>query len=62
MCNGSCTTEKDLERLRDEFAMAALTGLTSACDEQGQWTGTNEAGVAIEAYRIADAMLEARKK
>jgi hypothetical protein len=47
-----------LERLRDEFAMAALTGLlaNSSHDdlEPSAW--------GHDAYTIADAMMEARRK
>jgi hypothetical protein len=42
--------------LRDQFAMAALTGLVVA--GAGKVTVTN---TAIAAYDFADAMLEARK-
>jgi len=46
------TTER--QRLRDEFAMAALTGLLSHDYD-------NMPNLAHEAYLIADAMLEARE-
>ena len=39
--------------LRDEFAMAALTGMLS--DGRGSWD-------SHEAYRIADSMMKARKE
>lgn len=51
--------EDDLERtkLRDTFACAALTGFLS------QHGGVfNYSACAKDAYSIADAMLEARKK
>lgn len=40
--------------LRDEFAMRAMQGLISHYGDDGD-------GVAITSYRIADAMIEARK-
>jgi len=43
--------------LRDQFAMAALTGLIPTIKAIG-W---NPREMAQEAYRFADAMLEARK-
>jgi hypothetical protein len=47
--------------LRDWFAGQALAGLASAHDQKGLWQGaTPEA--AFEAYKLADAMLEARKR
>lgn len=46
--------------MRDYFAAAALTGLCAACDLSGDWTGA-QARAAKEAYRLADAMLAARK-
>jgi|15BtaG_2_1085339.scaffolds.fasta_scaffold02350_12 hypothetical protein len=42
--------------LRDQFAMAALTGEVANPDSRG---GYSE--FAARAYRLADAMLEARK-
>ena len=45
--------------LRDEFAMAALTGLCSATDTTGTWTALSDNTVR-QAYKIADAMLVAR--
>jgi hypothetical protein len=44
-------------RLRDEFAMAALTGLLT-----DPICALHSAEVAADAYRYADAMLEARKR
>lgn len=44
------------ERLRDEFAMAALTGLLSASST----IGTRE-GYCKGAYEFADAMMKARE-
>ena len=49
-----------LERLRDEFAMSAVTGLTTATDPDGKWF-FDAKDVATEAYLIADAMLKARE-
>lgn len=50
--------------LRDRFAAAALTGLV-----QSKYSSTNSISIqmseqvlAVNAYRYADAMLEARKK
>ena len=45
----------ETKTLRDEFAMAALTGMITADHE---FTDR----IAEEAYEIADAMMEARKK
>ena len=44
--------------LRDEFAMAALQGLMMANYQDCPFPG----GYAEEAYKVADSMLEARKK
>jgi hypothetical protein len=57
------------ERLRDEFAMAALTGLCGnsvgpyQASASSGWTLVNcsHLDVARQAYTLADAMLEARK-
>ena len=48
--------------LRDYFAGQALSGLTSATNENGEWMGDSMSGVAHEAYAIADAMLKERSK
>ena len=49
--------------LRDYFAAKAITGFTSATNQDGVWTGDECAeGIAIEAYKIADAMLNQRTK
>lgn len=48
-----------LSRLRDEFAKAALTGLTLGLVLDA-WEPT-EKSVADEAYKLADAMLKARE-
>lgn len=45
------------KELRDEFALAALTGILSDPNS----AGSNEY-IAAQAYDYADAMLEARKK
>lgn len=42
--------------LRDQFAMAALTGLIASADLEAELHH-----FALDAYAIADAMLEARK-
>ncbi len=44
------------ERLRDEFAMAALPVVMQA------FTGYAYELIATESYRVADAMLNAREK
>jgi hypothetical protein len=45
--------------MRDYFAAAALTGLMSAHNSNGEWT-FDTANAAKAAYRVADAMLKAR--
>jgi len=47
--------------LRDYFAAKALAGLTSACDEGGNWTAPDSHITAVRAYAYADAMLAARE-
>ena len=47
----------DLE-LRDLFAMNAMTGFHRG----SLWTGGDWDGVAERCYKLADAMLEARRK
>lgn len=47
--------------LRDQFAMAALTGMMSAANSEGEWTHCISSASEL-AYRAADAMLEARDK
>lgn len=52
------------DRLRDEFAMAALTGLLAYSSNEGTGNYHNNSdapGVAGAAYDYADAMMEARK-
>ncbi len=44
--------------LRDQFAMAALTGLINRAFSE---LGNSESAYAALAYEYADAMLEARK-
>ena len=46
--------------LRDWFAGQALAGISSGHDRDGRWSWEANAA-AREAYRIADAMLAARK-
>ena len=48
---------EDQKTLRDEFAMAALPSLASRHRADVAW-----AEIAPTAYKIADAMMEARKK
>lgn len=59
-------TTEQRARLRDEFAMAALTGCLASEDYQaGQnyWLGADgEARLAERAYSIADAMLKERDR
>ena len=50
--------ERDRLTLRDQFAMAALTGFMGSGDCA---TGNHDATAKL-AYRFADAMLEARKE
>ena len=47
------------ERLRDEFAYAALKGILSGRHPESTYTGHE---VADAAYKIADAMLAARER
>lgn len=46
--------------LRDQFALAALTGLCAMHDATGMWSWTPDSA-AQTAYQIADAMLAARQ-
>jgi len=67
-CTGSNFTQPDATEgtLRDQFAMHALAELISL--GWGDWVASGDSGefadrypeMAIEAYRIADAMLAAR--
>lgn len=64
--NGTFTLSGGMS-LRDYFAAKALQGLLSApADAISQDSGPNSMGsneyAALEAYRFADAMLEARAK
>ena len=52
------TEQQKLERLRDEFAMAAIQGM---CAHPDTW-GKGGQGIAREAYVIADAALKAREQ
>jgi len=45
-----------VKTLRDEFALAALTGVIAGSHHE-TWNNA-----AVRAYQLADAMLEARKK
>lgn len=51
--------------LRDYFAAKAMQGLISACNSDGIWTGCGDKkmndNMAITAYMVADAMLQARE-
>ena len=46
--------------LRDEFAKAALQGMVASMGDIGELVVFSQS-IAADAYRIADAMLEARK-
>lgn len=46
--------------LRDEFAKAALNGMVASRGDIGEVAAFSQS-IADDAYRIADAMLEARK-
>jgi hypothetical protein len=49
--------------LRDRFALAVVTGLTSATDTNGDWTTFDcEEAIAEMAYNIADKCMERRKQ
>lgn len=49
--------------LRDQFAMAALTGeLASQSSDVGEWLDASSDMLARRCYRIADAMLAARER
>ena len=49
--------------LRDKFAMMAISGYTSATNQEGTWTSDGcEVEMAQNAYRIADEMINARIK
>jgi len=51
------------EELRDKFAMSAMSGLVSAMPSNSTWEDhmSRIDTMARNAYRIADAMLAARK-
>ena len=49
--------------LRDKFALAVVTGLTSATNTEGDWTTFDcEEKIAEMAYNIADKCMERRKQ
>lgn len=55
--------QPDLDRLRDAFAMAALTGMNASMIEALEWPNAERAAFMAEAaYRQADAMLAERAK
>lgn len=54
-CGGGCDPASPVTPLRDQFAMAALTGLL------GDVSDYTREEIAIAAYRMADAMLKYRK-
>ena len=47
--------------LRDYFAAKAMQGICASRDEAGVLIAHGYEWIASEAYKIADAMLEARK-
>jgi len=53
--------ESPIATLRDQFAMAALTGLMTSQDQQGEWQH-DVLGATRIAYEVADAMLKAREE
>lgn len=57
--------EKELaaarQTLRDQFALAALTGCLASFGEMDD-PSEYASSIAIDCYRLADAMMEARKK
>ena len=57
LCSACETKQPKGKELRDEFAMAALTGMLSKVKEDNFPDETTWV-----AYRYADAMMEARKK
>jgi len=47
--------------LRDYFAGQAIAGFASAQDKNGVWRAVDcEEGIAIQCYKIADAMIKER--
>lgn len=56
-CNASFSVIHETEKtLRDEFAMAALTGILGGRDNRG-----SHSSIARHCYEYADAMMGARK-
>lgn len=49
-----------VKELRDEFAGKVVVGILRTCDET-PGTEVNRDDIAMEAYRMADAMLKARE-
>lgn len=60
MINRDNNPQPEEKTLRDEFAMSAVSGLTTATDQDGTWFFDAE-DIATEAYLIADAMMKARE-
>lgn len=57
------TTDDIKITLRDKFALAVVTGLTSATNTNGDWTTFEcEEAIADMAYEIADKCIERRKQ
>ena len=58
--NGHITTQDGMD-LRDYFAAKAMQGICVSKDEAGTLIHHGYEWIASEAYKIADAMMEARK-
>lgn len=55
------TTGEDIRRIRDEFAMAALTGMLARPNSSPMGRSKTPENYSAAAYEIADAMLRARE-
>lgn len=53
--------ENPVETLRDKFAGQAMQGIVGALYAMTEWHGWSVEEMAAEAYRLADATIEARK-
>jgi hypothetical protein len=58
--NGHITTQDGMD-LRDYFAAQAMQGICVSKDEAGTLVNHGYEWIASESYKIADAMMEARK-
>lgn len=60
--------EKKIPTLRDQFAMAAISGLLSCMPDStgdnwyAEWNQSNRVALADNAYLIADEMMERRSR